>query len=464
MDKETVKAAAQGRWAEIFSQLAPQLDAAITAAHTHRPHVQCPVCGKAAKFRLPLKGKTGSWEQTGCAICSCQGWRDGFALLQSLNGWTFGQAVNRVGEALGLGGGQLAPLDPTGARSWIGTAAEAGEFIRRPRNSHENPYKTWGLTLSVEDAEEWENASEQFVGNGIRKAWENSQCQVGDRVEVKYLGSRDTGKSFPLKVYLVNKLPSHQELEAQAKADAAAAQKQVDHLRSIWEQSERIDPSSDSPVVKAVCAYLRSRGIPVEKFAQEGWFGHMRAGRGKAEDGWHPCLISAVRDRNGWPVTLHRIFLTDEGRKAGIENPKRLMQLAPGATISGCAIRIGSPYDGVIAVAEGVETALSVVAGTGYPCWATINAPCMPSVELPESANVVLIFEDKDASGTGSKAAEELRANLAASGKVCIRMQIPDPIPEGAHGIDWNDIWCKPDGASRFPVKRPQASAVEREV
>jgi hypothetical protein len=430
----------------------------MEAAHTHRPHVACPVCGKKAKFRLPLKGKTGNWEETGTAICACRGWRDGFAVLQSVNGWSFGKAVSEVAKVVGLENGTASPIDTSCAKAWVGVVTDAKEFTFE-RNGGDK-FQTWGLWLRDEvNKENGEAVVQRFLGNGIRRAWEQGQAQIGDRVEVKLLGTRDVGKKSPLKVYSVRKLPSQAEMEAQAKADADKAAECRKMMIAVWKQAQRIDPASNSPEVKAVVAYLKNRGFPVEQMAEDGWFDHLRAGRGKAGDSWFPCLISAIRDLRGMPITLHRTFLTDDGKKAGIENPKRLMAIGPEQTIAGCAIRLGVPTEGVLCVAEGLETSLSVVAGTGYPCWATVNAPCMPSVAIPDSVHTVLIFEDKDANQVGAKAAEQLRQRLCQEGKVCIRMQIPDPIPEGSHGIDWNDIWLMPDGAQRFPVKRPAISA-----
>ena len=69
---------------------------------------------------------------------------------------------------------------------------------------------------------------------------------------------------------------------------------------------------------------------------------------------------------------------------------------------------------------------------------------------------MVFIFEDKDRSLTGQKAAAELRARLELEGKIAVVCSISDDIPEGSHGLDWNDMLCRPDGVLTFPVHRPQ--------
>ena len=47
---------------------------------------------------------------------------------------------------------------------------------------------------------------------------------------------------------------------------------------------------------------------------------------------------------------------------------------------------------------------------------------------------------DKDATHVGEKAAEELRRRMVALGRDVFVFTPEDPIPEGAKGIDWNDV------------------------
>ena len=167
-------------------------------------------------------------------------------------------------------------------------------------------------------------------------------------------------------------------------------------------------------------------------------------------------LLAAVRDLQGNIRTLHRTLIRD-GKKADVAAPKTLMRLAPGDTISGCAVHLGEPdeADGVLCLAEGIETAASVVIGTGYPCWSCISANGLKTVLLPDAARIVFIFEDKDSNQTGQKAAAALRARLEAEGRLAVVCSISADIPEGMHGIDWNDVLRSRDGMLRFPVRKP---------
>ena len=70
-------------------------------------------------------------------------------------------------------------------------------------------------------------------------------------------------------------------------------------------------------------------------------------------------------------------------------------------------------------------------------------------MEIPGQVTVVFVFADKDRSGTGERAAGALQKRLAQSGRtVCVLVPAGE-IPDGAKGIDWNDVLR--DGGA-FPV------------
>ena len=157
---------------------------------------------------------------------------------------------------------------------------------------------------------------------------------------------------------------------------------------------------------------------------------------------WHPAMVAAVRDVSGQLVSVHRTLLTSDGHKAGVNVPKRLMRLPDDRTINGCAIRFGEPHE-VLALAEGIETALSVVVATGLPCWACICAHGLEAVEIPDGVREVLIFADKDRSLTGERAAQVLAERLKGHGVTTRVVTIRDEIPETEKGIDFNDLLCR---------------------
>ena len=449
MDRYIVQTAAQGQWERIFSILAPQLGDAMAAAGTHRPHVDCPIPGHGGrgKFRLHQDAKR-DWRETGSAICTCGSWSNGFALLSDLNGWKFGETVNRVGEALGLTEGrsyEVVAIDESEAFSAEGKVLFAG-FTSRNGSA----YKIFTVRLQRRDS-----TFVQFTGSQLKKAVEAASVTVGDNCRIKFCGVqtlRGSRGDFTRKTYAVTRLPSDEEAaKAQAKAvrDTETARKRVN---ALWEAGVALD--SGEPQAAAVRKYLGGRGLSGlgQSFVKD-----LRAVKGlkyRNADGavssWDG-MIAAVRAPDGRIVSVHRTFLSD-GRKAPIDRPKMLTALGPLDSIAGCAIHLGEPDHGVLCLAEGIETAASAVVGTGFPCWSCVSANGLKAVQLPKDVRLALIFEDKDASGTGQAAAEELRARLAAEGRIAVVLSIVDPLPEGYHGLDWNDMLVK---GRPFPVKKP---------
>lgn len=167
--------------------------------------------------------------------------------------------------------------------------------------------------------------------------------------------------------------------------------------------------------------------------------------------GKFPTLLGKVVDENNNLVTLHRIYLTPDGLKAPVKMPKKMMPLEEDMEVTGCAIRLGGlPENGVLGVAEGIETALAVIRATGMPCWSVISTGIMTSVKIPDTVHTVIIWADLDASMGGQIAAETLKHRLVEEGYRVIVMLPQRPIPEDAKSVDWNDVLLL-DGILAFP-------------
>src|SRR5262249_22631427 len=131
------------------------------------------------------------------------------------------------------------------------------------------------------------------------------------------------------------------------------------------------------------------------------------------------------------PVAIHRTWLAIDGcQKASFRNPK--MSLGP---VGGAAIRLADATETLL-VAEGIETAASVMLATGYPAWAAISAGGIKSLVLPPLpvAATVIVAADHDANGVGEEAAHTAAARWLAEGRR-VRIALPSE-----PGTDWNDI------------------------
>lgn len=145
---------------------------------------------------------------------------------------------------------------------------------------------------------------------------------------------------------------------------------------------------------------------------------------------FHPAMIAMVTGPDGAPSILHRTFLTDDGYKAPVIEPRLWM---PGLIAKGAAIRL-APAGDTLGIAEGIETSLSASALFGVPCWAAGNAGMLAAWQPPPEAKRIIIFGDNDANYAGQAAAYALGKRLGSNGRV-VEVQIPTEV-----GADWNDV------------------------
>ena len=202
--------------------------------------------------------------------------------------------------------------------------------------------------------------------------------------------------------------------EAERKASAARRERLAQRL---WQAA--------LPVAGTVAeTYLRGRGIacplpPSLRFHPECWHGPTATR--------HPALVALVEGGDGFAV--HRTYLRADGTgKAALDPAKAML----GATAGG-AVRLAKASGG-LAVAEGVETALSLACGllrAPANVWAALSTSGLRGLRLPPEAERLTIAPDGDPAGREAAHALAERAH-AAGWKVSLL-----PAPEGR---DWNDI------------------------
>jgi len=144
---------------------------------------------------------------------------------------------------------------------------------------------------------------------------------------------------------------------------------------------------------------------------------------------FHPAMIAMVTGPDGSPAILHRTYLTDDGRKAPVIEPRLWM---PGIIAKGAAMRL-APAGDALGIAEGIETALSASVLFGVPCWAAGNAGMLAAWQPPPEAKRIIVFGDNDRNYAGQSAAYTLARRL--SDERAVEVQIPAEV-----GADWNDV------------------------
>lgn len=160
-----------------------------------------------------------------------------------------------------------------------------------------------------------------------------------------------------------------------------------------WRRTRLIDlwDSAHSTEETSASRYLARRAIdiapPSLRFHPRTPLGSGRALR------FRPALLTAVTERKRL-LALQRTFLDADGCRArDLVRPRRLF----GHPGSG-AVRLAAANDD-LALAEGVETAVSAMILLGLPVWAVIGSARMAKVTIPETVRHLVLLPDNDAPG-----------------------------------------------------------------
>lgn len=177
-------------------------------------------------------------------------------------------------------------------------------------------------------------------------------------------------------------------------------------------------------------AYLEWRGIHGLQFAKMRNTLRFHPAALHSPSGLHlPAMLAQIRGPKGEPLGIHRTFLRPDGMGKADVIPAKMM-LGPS---SGGAVRFGGD-NRVIALAEGIETALSVSRASRLTVWAVLSTSGLKGLILPPPpvAEVVIIAADNDHAGL--EAAEIAAGRLEAEGRA---VSIIHPRKAGA---DFNDM------------------------
>lgn len=157
----------------------------------------------------------------------------------------------------------------------------------------------------------------------------------------------------------------------------------------------------------------------------------------------HPAIVTMVCDSTGRASTIHRTYLTDDGKKAAVQSPKKMMRHCADDLFGGMRIAVQGRSK-VLAVTEGIETALAVMGAFRMPAWPAGNAYLLEHFVPPRGVDVV-IYADKDRpsmqhpDGHGLSAAKSLLKRLWQEG-IKASIKLPDgDIPQGMKSVDWLD-------------------------
>lgn len=228
--------------------------------------------------------------------------------------------------------------------------------------------------------------------------------------------------------------------------------------RLAWNVWRARLPAAGSPVE----AYLLGRGIrSLPKCL--GYAPRLRYvgsdGQGRYVDCELPAMVAAVQGPDGRFLNLHRTWLQASGdgpgwRKADLAAPRKMM---PGGYRAG-AIRLAEASGSILALAEGIETGLSVLQATRLPVWAAVAVGNFAAVGVPAHVEEIVLLGDGDEPGL----AETIRVGArpaTAAGRALVRaarafqlrglrVRVAAPEWRGAKR-DWNDVLLGGGGIPR---------------
>jgi putative DNA primase/helicase len=187
----------------------------------------------------------------------------------------------------------------------------------------------------------------------------------------------------------------------------------------------RIWQSSRAPTGTAVETYLASRGLTGQIPAAIRFHPGLKHPSGQVT----PAMVAlVVGGADGRPTAIHRTFLRPDGTgKADVDPVK--MCLGP---VAGGAVRLGECGEH-LALAEGIETALSVQQVTGIPAWAAISASGFRSLVLSPLPRAAFVTIAADPDPVGQAAAYAAAQRWHGEGR-SVRIAAP---PSGS---DFNDL------------------------
>lgn len=213
-----------------------------------------------------------------------------------------------------------------------------------------------------------------------------------------------------------------QEIPPPPEPDPSELERKADRASDLWNEAHPIKRGDP------VWLYLQGRGIVLPEYPENlrthpnlGYWEVNEVGK-PVKTGTFPAMLAVVRSPIGQPVGIHRTWVSPDGSgKAPVPSPKKILKVF---NLTGGAVRLFPPRDGLLAVCEGIEDGLSSWVLWRIPAWACLGTSGMKAFEPPEGIKELIVFADRDENGAGQKAALELAERMEEKGKA-VRIRIP---------------------------------------
>jgi putative DNA primase/helicase len=272
----------------------------------------------------------------------------------------------------------------------------------------------------------------RFIDSGGKGTWICSQCMPKGGNGAALVMAKH-GVDFPTAAAMIEDVAPRAP-EIARKAEKSASELRADRI-ALWHRGVRLTRDCPGGVYLAArrCyqdldpSFVRWLPVPDRGFG---------------------AILCKIIGPAGAPASLHRTLLTADGIRAPIAKAKLYMkgECPPG---NWTPLRAEGPH---IAVAEGLETALSAWTIFGEPVSPCHVAGNLQAWHPPESCLSVTIYADNDRNWTGQRAAAVLANRLLTlqSPDGSPRYQVTVRWPEN-EGDDWNDVLMRSPARSTAP-------------
>lgn len=142
-----------------------------------------------------------------------------------------------------------------------------------------------------------------------------------------------------------------------------------------------------------------------------------------------PAVVAPITGADSSLQSAHRIYVDSE-----IPKKERKKFMPPVDSINGAAVRLHDPANGILGVAEGIETALAAYELHSIPTWAALNENGIQTFVPPDGVHTIHVFADNDSNFVGQDAAYSLARRLTREKKT-VQVHVPH-LPD----TDWLDV------------------------
>lgn len=224
----------------------------------------------------------------------------------------------------------------------------------------------------------------------------------------------------------------------------------LNNIKKVWTAAYPITELNRAILDK----YFSHRYIPIKHYPKSIRFEpqapyYTRHDNNYIIEGYYPAFIALQTDAIGNVVNLQRTYITKEGYKAPVKQPKKFMSKAVLNT-SGSLIKLFTA-DNIVGICEGIENSLAIHYATGLPMYCATTANFLRTAQFEDRIQHCFIFSDLDRTNTGQQASQDLSERL--TNEVGISSTIyypPGPIHADNKGVDWNNV-LETHGVDGFP-------------